>query len=48
MYNQIPSYEIRLKIINLEKLSTRRDHSSSIFVSNILQGNVQALELEKK
>ena len=44
-FRQLPSYEHRLEILDLEKLSTRRDHASSIFIFNILNGGIKSKDL---
>jgi hypothetical protein len=44
-FRLLPSYENRLSILELEKLSTRREHASSIFIFNILNGGIKSLDL---
>jgi hypothetical protein len=47
-YNRLPSYEERLKIINLQKLSVRREHASAIFIFNILHGGIKSQQLSNE
>jgi hypothetical protein len=47
-YNRLPSYEERLKIINLQQLSVRREHASAIFIFNILHGGIKSQQLSNE
>jgi hypothetical protein len=47
-YNRLPSYEERLKIINLDKLSLRREHASAIFIFNVLHGGIKSQQLSNE
>jgi hypothetical protein len=44
-YTRLPSYEERLKIINLDKLSLRREHASAISIFNVLHGGIKSQQL---
>jgi hypothetical protein len=41
----LPSYEYRLRIINLETLESRRNNLSAVFIFNILHGRINSSEL---
>jgi Reverse transcriptase (RNA-dependent DNA polymerase) len=45
-YLRLPSYENRLKIINLESLQARRENLSAIFIFNILHNGVNSAVLK--
>jgi hypothetical protein len=45
-YMNLPSYNFRLNIIDLETLESRRNNSSAIFVFNILNGKINSEELK--
>jgi hypothetical protein len=45
-YLRLPSYENRLKIINLESLQSRRENLSAEFIFNILHNRVNSAVLK--
>jgi hypothetical protein len=45
-YLRLPSYENRLKIINLESLQSRRENLSAVFIFNILHSIVNSALLK--
>jgi hypothetical protein len=45
-YLRLPSYENRLKIINLESLQSRRENLSAVFKFNILHNRVNSAVLK--
>jgi len=47
-YTRLPSYEHRLKLINLETLESRRNNLSAVFIFNILHGKINSIELKDK
>lgn len=44
-YILLPTYEHRLRILDLEKLSSRRENLSAVFIFNILHSKIDCLEL---
>jgi hypothetical protein len=44
-YSRLPSYENRLRIINLESLESRRNNLSAVFIFNILHGRINSTAL---